>query len=213
MMMSQVDHINVELGLGIEGWVGPVAIWRVHVTSGIHSNPIWDKQNICDRTRGGKRWKVWISDRCTTLSTSLYQLSYWLREALLTDSHNEWGEKREKSLLGKNPLDFFFIVFHQGTSIWQNFPSFVFFGPTCMHCISSSGFSWLSASSTLTNLLPGNAEACSKVRTLAQSLTSAQQAKRDTSRQCYRRDSLDSGTCKFYKWEAAGSSKFLSTFT
>lgn len=125
-MTGQVGHINVERGLGVEGWVGPVAIWRVHVTSGIHSNPIWDKQNICDRTWGGKRWKVLVLDLCTTLSTSLYQLSYWLREALLTDSHNEWGEKREKSLLSKNPLDFVFIVFHKDTSIWQNVPSFVF---------------------------------------------------------------------------------------
>ena len=95
------------------------------------------------------------------------------------------GKKRDKSLLSKNLLDFFFIVFHQGTSIWQNFPPLSFWPYIipCIHCISSSGFSWLSASSTLTNLLPGNAEACSKVRTLAQSLTSAQQAKRDTSRQ------------------------------
>ena len=111
MMMGQVDHINVELGLGIEGWVGPVAIWRVHVTSRIHSNPIWDKQNICDRTWGGKRWKVWVSDLCTTLSTSLYQLSYWLREALLTDSHNEWGEKETNLFLVKISLTFSSLCF------------------------------------------------------------------------------------------------------
>lgn len=90
------------------------------------------------------------------------------------------------------------------------------YGPTYIHCIFS-GLSWLNGSSILTNLPPGNAEACSKVRMLAStgSLRTAQQVRSSNSRARYRGTCLDSGTCKSqaHNREAAGSSKALPTFT
>lgn len=105
--------------------------------------PLWDKQNVCNRTWGGRRWKVQVSDLFTTPSTSLWQLSYWLREALLTEKN------KEKNLCLVKILFWLFLL--RVPSRYLNMAELSLlcpFGLTCIHCISS-GLSRLSASSTL----------------------------------------------------------------
>lgn len=141
-----MDHINVETG---QVWSGGACgnletpgrclnTFKCNVV-----NHCGTKKTSAAGLGGGRRWKVQVSDLFTTPSTSLWQLSYWLREALLTEK-----KQRKTSLLSKNPI----LTFSSSCSIkvpqyGRSFPPLSFW--PYMHTLYSSGLSRLSASSTL----------------------------------------------------------------